>query len=93
MVEFIELLFITSMWIWGFHAFFELSGLSNAVNSTKMPNWLKKPLFDCPPCQSSFHGTFAFIMFHGELHLLLWPIFCICLCGLNYVIKEHLYEP
>ena len=92
MVDFILLLILTSLWIWGFHGFFQLSGLLDSIDTTKMPNWLKKPMFSCPPCQSSFHGTFAFIMFHHNLNILLWPIFVLCLCGLNYIIKEHLYE-
>ena len=92
MVEFIELLFLTSLWMWGFQGFFDLSGLADSVDETKMPTWIKKPLFACPPCMSSFHGTISFLMFHNNLHLLLWPIFVFCLCGLNYIIKEHLYE-
>lgn len=98
MVEFIELLFITSLWIWGVNGFFELTkfeilfrGYEGIPPKIPMPLWLQKPLFGCPPCMGSIHGTFAFILFHHDLNIWLWPIFCFCLCGLNYIIKEHLY--
>lgn len=89
MVDFILLLIITSLWIWGIHGFYQLTKLADALEW--LPSWFKKPLWDCPPCCSSFHGTVAFMAFHHDLNLLLWPVFCICLCGLNYIIKEFLY--
>lgn len=92
MVEFIELLFLTSLWIWGFHGFMQLTGLSKKLNCY-LPENVCKPLFDCPPCCSSIHGTISFILFYHDINLfLLWPTFIFCLCGLNYIIKEHLYE-
>ena len=90
MIEFIELLLITSLWIWGVHGFFQLSGLSEGLNW--LPSKITKPLWDCPPCQSSVHGTISFALFHHDINLFLWPVFVFCLCGLNYIIKEHLYE-
>lgn len=94
MVDFILLLALTSLWIWGVHGFFQLTNLANILDDPKLsiPYWLRKPLFDCPPCCASIHGTIAFILFHHDLNILLWPIFVFCLCGLNYIIKEHLYE-
>lgn len=94
MVEFIELLFITSLWIWGMHGFMVVTDLPRTLyikSRIKVPEWIRKPLFECPPCMSSIHGTTAFSLFHHDLNLLLLPIFCFCLCGLNYIIKEYLY--
>lgn len=88
MVEFIELLIITSLWIWGMHGFFQLTELSTKI---RLPMAIRKPLFDCPPCQSSVHGTIAFWWIFSHPTIPLWIAFCFCLCGLNYIIKEHLY--
>ncbi len=97
MVDFILLLCIASLWIWGVHAFFELTGielwfigLENIPPVIPLPEWIMKPLFMCPPCMASVHGTIIwFLTSHGNFGT--WPMFCFCLCGLNYIIKEHLY--
>lgn len=54
--------------------------------------WYSKMLFDCPPCQSSIHGTLIFLAVM-PFHWYIWPVYLICLCGANYILKEHLYEP
>jgi hypothetical protein len=97
LASFIALLFLTSLWSWGVHAFFELTGIElwfRGVDSIPpiipLPEWIRKPLFECPPCMSSLHGTIAFFII-GDFSIYFWPVFCFCLCGLNYIIKEHLY--
>lgn len=89
MVEFIYLLFLTSLWIWGIHALFQLTGLESKFKW--MSDMFRKPLFDCPPCGASFYGTLAFWLVFSIPTIPLWIAFCLCLCGLNYIIKEHLY--
>lgn len=87
-LQFIAFLIVSSLWIWGIHGFFQLTGFSDSFNW--LPSWITKPLWDCPPCESSVHGTAIFFIF-TNFDFMLWPVFCICLCGLNYIIKEHLY--
>lgn len=92
MVEFIQLIFLTSLWIWGVHAFFQLTGLAEKLNW--IPARIRKPIWDCPPCCSSVHGTVSYFIFtnYPDQHIIpLWVAFCFILCGLNYIIKEHLY--
>jgi hypothetical protein len=61
-----------------------------------IPEWIKlilKPLFACPYCMASIHGTvifFAFVL--GYLPLIMWIPFCICLCGLNYFLTQFFTE-
>jgi hypothetical protein len=60
-----------------------------------IPAWVKsilKPIFACPTCMASVHGTaifFAFVL--GYLPLIMWPVWCICLCGLNFIIQNIIY--
>lgn len=62
----------------------------------KLLRWEKliaKPLFACPYCMASIHGTvifFAFVL--GHLPLIMWIPFCICLCGLNYFLTQFFTE-
>lgn len=90
LIYFFLFVIIGSLWCWGIHAFFQLSGLEKFAHFAL---FLRKPLFDCPPCMGSIHGTMIYLLFMvHEIGILFWPIYCICLCGLNYIIKEHLYE-
>lgn len=55
------------------------------------PEWITKPLFDCPICMASIHGTlwFAGILpyfFSVQMHIKFWILFMFCLCGLNTII-------
>lgn len=59
------------------------------IESTIGSKWCK-PLFLCPPCMGSFHGLYLGFIFFG----LTWniPLYCVCLCGLNYIINSLLPE-
>lgn len=53
----------------------------------RLPEWLHKPLFSCPACMSSIYGTIGyFVGVRGDVFL--WPVYCICLCGLNYLLAK-----
>lgn len=117
MIDFILLLILTSLWIFGFRALFQEGmilekvgdklwgddgGFIKGVNYKKikgiLPEWLCKPLFQCPPCMSSIHGTYSYFMFFNHASLsntdtvCLWVVFCITLCGLNYLITKIVLE-
>lgn len=40
-----------------------------------------KPLFRCPPCMSSIHGSYVWVILGGSW----WGLvpYCVCLCGAN----------
>lgn len=56
-----------------------------------------KPLFNCTYCMSSIYGTLFYWGYHLVNGLnpeallvttLIWPVFCICLCGLIRLIER-----
>lgn len=78
--------------IWGIHCAFNegffLYGFGQILERS-FGTTICKPIFLCPPCQSSLWGAIFFISAQG----LSWVIlpYCVCLCGLNFIIKEYLY--
>lgn len=54
------------------------------------------PLFLCPACQGSFHGIIVFFLAAplvlGPLPWFIAPVYCICLCGLNYIVNQSIPE-
>jgi hypothetical protein len=107
MIDFILLLIIGSLWIWGFRTPFQegyllqkLGDIFRDEDDNSPPNmigtWMSKPIFDCPPCMSLFHGCIIFFiiapfLFHFALPLRQLIPYIICLCGVNYLIKTILY--
>lgn len=77
-------------WIWGFACLFEGGYLLYPVGEwlrDHLPKWACDPLFDCQMCMASVHGTLIFFTFINS-HLVWWPVYCVCLCGLNYIIHS-----
>lgn len=96
LIQFIIYLLIGVGWIWGVHCLFQRGFIFYGKwrEIDKSPDFILKPFLDCPPCMSSVHGTLIFFfspMVH-EFNLFLWPIYCICLCGINFILKEALYD-
>lgn len=58
------------------------------------PDYVTKPLFECPRCQASLHGVLWWVMFqHVPWYLL--PVYVVCLSGLMTIVtitvlsKDH----
>jgi hypothetical protein len=93
MNEFIGELILGSLWCYGVYALFDNDHLLGPVG-----DWLEKftsvtfcrPLFGCPPCMASVHGAMIGIGLFG----ISWTIlsYCICLCGLNFIIKNIIFH-
>lgn len=100
MLEFIGLLFIGCLWIWGFNFLFkkkEIFGFFGELIRDHISKWIVKPTIGCPACMSSIHGTLVYLSwlhFTGQptFYYVLWPVFLICLVGINHIIIEHLYD-
>lgn len=43
--------------------------------------YITKPLFRCPPCMASLHGSYVWFVAGGDWWM--WFPFVICLCGVN----------
>lgn len=102
MMYFIHALIIGAVWCIGFSVvirkvvFEEIIGYSiddrwdEVIRPMKL---LMKPVFACPPCMASLHGSVIFfIMLYPVTGILLWIPFCICLCGLNYFLTQFFVE-
>lgn len=59
-----------------------MAGDSHAVPPVEgnAPDWINKPLFLCPMCMASVHGTLWWFMFNmGSVWF--WPVYVVCLSG------------
>ena len=57
----------------------------------KLPDWVKKPLYDCPTCMASFHSTYFYWYFMPfEWGSLLWyPFYIVALSAANtYIYRQ-----
>lgn len=60
----------------------------------KAPHWIRKPIYQCAPCMSSFWGTLYFVGYAltvPEFHIGLismWILFVFCVAGLNAVLVK-----
>jgi hypothetical protein len=103
MITFIILLIIAALWIWGVKCIFSSGHIFEKAGEwveNNLPEWVYKPTIGCPACMSSVHGSIWYwtwgIVFLPEVGLLLraviWVIFCICLCGINFILLESIYK-
>lgn len=94
LVYFLMALAFGVAWVWGVHCIFDDTHLLGKVHA-----WVEgkigwkwcKPLFSCPPCMGGFHGAIIFFMFFSVLSWWMLPVFVVCMIGVSYIIKEHLY--
>jgi hypothetical protein len=54
----------------------------------KLPVWISKPTYACPPCMASVWGTTFFFLsrLYELLPIWAWPLHCLCLCGLTTLV-------
>ena len=60
---------------------------------TKLPEWITKPLYGCPICQTFWWGSAFYILYHGWDKELLIVVFCAA--GINAAIanlNKHISE-
>ena len=89
----IEHLIITVAFIWGVHAIFEYPFLlckQGEFIDRYLYKWIRKPLYRCPVCMSSIHGTYFYLYFDGQT-IMGWIVFVFAVCGINFLIVEFLY--
>lgn len=89
MIDFLVWLFISSFWIWGVHFCFmgnQIFGKVGEWLNNRLPKWACKPLFLCPMCMASVHGTVIYLA--SPMHYLWYMhlLFVVALCGLNDII-------
>lgn len=88
MTDFIQAVFITALFIWGVYCLFSDGHIFSKFGDwayNHWPDWIYKPIIGCSACMASVWGTLAYFtaFYQG---ILLWVPFCICICGLNFII-------
>lgn len=63
-----------------------LLGWLGDVYERRLPEWINKPLWSCPQCMASVHGTWIWFAWDGPVEL--WIPFCLALCGLNRIVSD-----
>jgi hypothetical protein len=88
----IEWLLIGTAWIWGIKAVsthpFIFWKFANNIEYLA-GKWICKPLFRCPVCMASLHGTLIFAVSGQSVYL--WPVYVIALAGIQFLLIEYLY--
>ena len=92
-IFFATLLSLSSLWTLGINSLFQEDMILERLGQWQdenLPLWANKPLWRCPPCMASFHGSVIYLTFAvGEFGLWLWVPFVVCLAGLNYIIVNR----
>lgn len=86
---FIAYLIIGTAYCFGVYKIFDdiLISVRAKIEQVISPKWCK-PLLTCPPCMGSFHGAYIGFIFFGIDWMIL--LYCVCLCGLNYIVNSLL---
>ena len=93
MIDFIQYIVLGCLWCYGVYAVFDNDHLLG-----KFGDWIERntstfyirPIFGCPPCMASFHGSIIGIMIYDFRPIVI--IYVICLCGINYIIKNLIFK-
>lgn len=60
------------------------------------PKWINKPLFDCPMCMASYHGSWFWVLSQGlpaTLNDFLWmAVYILALSGLGKLVVANLLQ-
>ena len=94
MSDFIIQAVIVACWCWGFYNAFQekqVFGMAGEFLRAKISEFWLKPIIGCPVCMPSIHGTIWFLILN-EWDFFFWILFIVSTSGLNFVIKEHLYN-
>ena len=88
--EFLKVLLVALCWVWGFNYTFktdEIFGKIGDLGRKKLPDWFITPLYDCPICMSSAHGTGFYLVFLQD-GFILWGVFIFALCGASAIVDK-----
>lgn len=90
-IYYILVMFVTVCWCWGVNYTFsdgEIFGKIGNWGRKHLPQDLISPIYDCPFCMSSLHGTLFYLMFLQEYGVIMWVIFCFGICGFSAFVKK-----
>jgi hypothetical protein len=91
MIDFIIWVALASAWCWGFSNAFddgEIFGKAGDWLDEKLPKMLNKPLWSCPKCMPSVHGTIWFLI-SNQSGFIMWILFIVSVSGVNTIIYKR----
>lgn len=94
-ISLLDLFFLNSFFIVGFHITTKEGEINHWVDKLlwSLPEWIKKPLYDCPTCMSSVHSTYIYWTYHywiGEINYqtaLIYVVYVFGLAALNTLVN------
>ncbi len=93
MTDFPLLLLVGSLIIIGIWNAFSpgmILGWLGSIWDRRLPDAISKPLYACPPCMASVHGTWVWFLAGGDLTM--WVPFVLALSGLLRIIAGNLLK-
>lgn len=93
MIDFLLRLIISSLTIFGIWGLFGpgmLLGWLGDIWEKRLPDAMNKPLWSCPPCMASVHGTWLWCVLGGSLSL--YIPFVLALSGFNRIVASNLLK-
>ena len=96
MTDYLLWILLTCAWCFGFHNAFQEGMIFERVASwleNRFTGFVLKPLYSCPLCMPSLHGTVIYLHACREGYSVFgWLMFIVCSSGINYVIY-NLFPP
>lgn len=96
MIDYLIWVLLVSAWCFGFSNVFnqgQLLGVLGDWMDEKLPPLANNPLWACPKCMASIHGSiFYFIAFGEVFSFIYWILFVIAVSGINTVIINFQHE-
>lgn len=93
MTDFLLLVLLASLvcfGIWNAFAPGMIFGKIADIWERRFPEWVSKPLFTCPPCMASLHGTWVWYLADGGW--MWWIPFVLALSGFNRIVAANLLK-
>lgn len=72
MIDLIILLLVNAFHIAGLHLATRDGMIFGMIQYLGLPIWIENPLFDCPTCMASIHGSYVFLIAANAWGLSYW---------------------
>lgn len=79
---------LNSLVIMGVHVLTRVGMLLNPFVNDEWSDYIRKPLYDCPPCMASIWGIAGWLYLIPESNII---VYLLALCGLNGLLSAIFY--
>lgn len=77
----IETLAINALIIAGMKLATEPKMILHFITKIKLPEWLRKPLYECVTCMASIWSVPVFLFYYGIENAYIWPFYVLALAA------------